>query len=45
MAAFTALAGIMTFAWPFATNESQLIAIATIYGYALPLFVTNCQLT
>lgn len=45
MAVFTATAGIMTFAWPFARNEPQLIAIATIYGYAWSLFVTNCQLT
>ncbi|KAG1734341.1 MFS general substrate transporter [Suillus lakei] len=32
--------GIMTFAWPFATNESQLIAIATIYGFSTGGFVT-----
>ncbi|KAG1831883.1 MFS general substrate transporter [Suillus variegatus] len=34
MAVFTAMAGITTFAWPFATNESQVIAIATIYGFS-----------
>jgi MCP family monocarboxylic acid transporter-like MFS transporter 10 len=45
MAAFTAMAGIMTFAWPLAKNESQLIAIATVYGCVWPLFVTSCQLT
>ncbi|KAG1782395.1 MFS general substrate transporter [Suillus placidus] len=39
MAAFTATAGIMTFCWPFATNESQLIAIATIYGFSSGGFV------
>jgi hypothetical protein len=37
MAPSTALAGIMTFIWPFAINESQLIAIAVIYGYAWQL--------
>ena len=35
MAPFTALAGIMTVVWPFAKNESQLIAIACIYGYGI----------
>ncbi|KAG2032204.1 MFS general substrate transporter [Suillus americanus] len=39
MAVFTAMSGIMTFAWPFATNESQLIAIATIYGFSSGGFV------
>ncbi|KAG1827421.1 MFS general substrate transporter [Suillus subaureus] len=39
MTAFTAMAGIMTFAWPFATNESQLIAITTIYGFSSGGFV------
>lgn len=39
MAAFTAMAGIMTFAWPLAKNESQLIAIATVYGFSSGGFV------
>ncbi|KAG1890889.1 MFS general substrate transporter [Suillus subluteus] len=39
MVIFTAMSGIMTFAWPFATNESQLIAIATIYGFSSGGFV------
>lgn len=39
MAAFTAMAGIMTFAWPFARNETQLIAIATVYGFSSGGFV------
>ncbi|KIK44199.1 hypothetical protein CY34DRAFT_11216 [Suillus luteus UH-Slu-Lm8-n1] len=34
MAAFTAVAGIVTFAWPFATNEIQLIVISCIYGFS-----------
>ncbi|KAG2068851.1 MFS general substrate transporter [Suillus decipiens] len=33
MAAFTAVAGIMTFAWPFAEDEIQLIVISSIYGF------------
>lgn len=33
MAPATAFAGIMTFAWPYAKNESQLIAIVAFYGY------------
>ena len=33
MAPATALAGILTFAWPYAKSESQLIAIVTFYGY------------
>ncbi|KAG2352447.1 hypothetical protein BDR07DRAFT_1437602, partial [Suillus spraguei] len=28
-----------TFAWPFATNKSQLIAIVTIYGFSSGAFV------
>ncbi|KAG2357011.1 MFS general substrate transporter [Suillus spraguei] len=39
MAAFTAMTGITTFAWPFATNKSQLIAIVTIYGFSSGAFV------
>ncbi|KAG2157000.1 major facilitator superfamily domain-containing protein [Suillus clintonianus] len=42
MAVLTALAGIMTIAWPFAKNESQLIAIAATYGYVLHLFTARC---
>ncbi|KAG2135292.1 MFS general substrate transporter [Suillus clintonianus] len=34
MAAFTAVAGIMTFAWPFAKNETQLIVISCLYGFS-----------
>lgn len=29
----TAIAGILTYAWPFAQDKSSLIAIAVIYGY------------
>lgn len=39
MIAFTAMAGITTFAWPFVTNESQLIAIVIIYGFSSGGFV------
>ncbi|KAG0707852.1 MFS general substrate transporter [Suillus ampliporus] len=34
MAAFTAVAGITTVAWPFAKNEYQLIVITIIYGFS-----------
>ncbi|KAG1756874.1 MFS general substrate transporter [Suillus paluster] len=34
MAAFTAVAGITTVAWPFAKNESQLIVITVINGFS-----------
>ncbi|KAG0708017.1 MFS general substrate transporter [Suillus ampliporus] len=34
MAAFTAAAGIFTFAWPFAKNETQLIIVSSIYGFS-----------
>ncbi|KAG2349997.1 MFS general substrate transporter [Suillus weaverae] len=40
MTAFTATAGITTFCWPFATNESQLITIAIIYGFSSGGFVS-----
>lgn len=43
MAILTTVTGITTIAWPFAKNESQLIAIAAIYGYALHLFTTSCS--
>jgi MCP family monocarboxylic acid transporter-like MFS transporter 10 len=43
MAVFTAITGIATIVWPFAKNESQLIAIAAIYGYALHLFTASCS--
>ncbi|KAG2154110.1 major facilitator superfamily domain-containing protein [Suillus clintonianus] len=40
MAVLTALAGIMTIAWPFAKNESQLIAITAFYGFSTGAYVT-----
>lgn len=40
MAAFTAVTGIATIAWPFAQNESQLIVIATIYGFSIGAYVS-----
>jgi hypothetical protein len=43
IAVFTTITGIATITWPFARNESQLIAIAAIYGYALHLFTARCS--
>ncbi|KAG1741426.1 MFS general substrate transporter [Suillus paluster] len=40
MAAFTAAAGIATFAWPFARNETQLIVISSIYGFSTGGYVS-----
>ncbi|KAG0707851.1 MFS general substrate transporter [Suillus ampliporus] len=40
MVPYTVLSGIMTLAWPFATNESQLIAIAAIYGFSYGGYVS-----
>ncbi|OJA18589.1 hypothetical protein AZE42_08599, partial [Rhizopogon vesiculosus] len=40
MAPATALAGIMTIVWPYAKSESQLIAIAVIYGLSFGAFVS-----
>ncbi|OJA09829.1 hypothetical protein AZE42_13306, partial [Rhizopogon vesiculosus] len=34
IAPFTALAAITTVVWPYAKSESQLIAIAAIYGFS-----------
>ncbi|OAX32245.1 MFS general substrate transporter [Rhizopogon vinicolor AM-OR11-026] len=38
MAPFAALAGIMTVVWPYAKSQSQLIAIAAIYGFSCGAF-------
>lgn len=32
MMPFTAAAGILTYAWPFAESQSSLIAVTVIYG-------------
>ncbi|KAG1741424.1 MFS general substrate transporter [Suillus paluster] len=40
MAAFTAVAGIVTFTWPFAKNETQLIVISSIYGFSTGGYVS-----
>ncbi|KAG1787917.1 MFS general substrate transporter [Suillus plorans] len=40
MAILTTVTGIATIAWPFAKNESQLIAIAVIYGFSLGAYVS-----
>lgn len=33
MIPFTALAGIMTYAWPFAQTEASLIVVTVFYGF------------
>ncbi|KAG1863604.1 MFS general substrate transporter [Suillus subalutaceus] len=40
MAIFTAITGITTIAWPFAKDEPQLIAIATIHGFSIGAYIT-----
>ncbi|KAG1756873.1 MFS general substrate transporter [Suillus paluster] len=40
MVPYTIVSGIMSFAWPFAKNESQLIAIAAIYGFSYGGYVS-----
>ncbi|KAG1779501.1 MFS general substrate transporter [Suillus placidus] len=40
MAAFTAVAGMMTFAWPFTKNEIQFIVISSIYGFSTGAYVS-----
>ncbi|KAG2052774.1 MFS general substrate transporter [Suillus hirtellus] len=40
MVILTTVTGIATIAWPFAKNESQLIAIAAIYGFSLGAYVS-----
>ncbi|KAG1890893.1 MFS general substrate transporter [Suillus subluteus] len=40
MVVMTAVTGIATIVWPFAKNESQLIAIAAIYGFSLGAYVS-----
>jgi hypothetical protein len=44
MAPATALAGIMTFVWPFAKDEFQLIVITSIYGFVWQIIVKYWQL-
>lgn len=40
MAIFTAVAGITTIAWPYAKDQSQLIAIATIHGFSMGGYIS-----
>ncbi|KAG2145060.1 MFS general substrate transporter [Suillus cothurnatus] len=40
MAIFTAVAGITTVAWPYAKDQSQLIAIATIHGFSMGGYIS-----
>lgn len=37
MIPFTAAAGILTYAWPFARTKGSLIAVTVIYGSVVPL--------
>ncbi|KAG1863613.1 MFS general substrate transporter [Suillus subalutaceus] len=37
---FTAITGITTIAWPFAKDEYQLIAIATIHGFSIGAYIS-----
>ncbi|KAG2150667.1 MFS general substrate transporter [Suillus bovinus] len=39
MAIYTAITGITTIAWPFAKDESQLIAIAIIHGFSIGAYI------
>ncbi|KAI6144132.1 MFS general substrate transporter [Pisolithus tinctorius] len=40
MIPFTGLAGILTFAWPYASSQGELIAISLIYGFASGTYVS-----
>ncbi|KIJ09651.1 hypothetical protein PAXINDRAFT_138798 [Paxillus involutus ATCC 200175] len=40
MTPFTAMAGVLTFAWPFARSKGSLIAIAVIYGFSCGTYVS-----
>ncbi|KAF4615050.1 hypothetical protein D9613_002448 [Agrocybe pediades] len=40
MVPFTAVAGILTYAWPFADTESSLIAVTVLYGFCTGAYVT-----
>ncbi|KIO04205.1 hypothetical protein M404DRAFT_1000711 [Pisolithus tinctorius Marx 270] len=40
MMPFTGLAGILTFAWPYASNQGELIAISLTYGFASGTYVS-----
>ena len=35
MIPFTALAGILTYAWPFAQTEASLIVVTVLYGFVV----------
>lgn len=42
----TFVAGILTYAWPFATSKGGFIVIAIIYGFVeAPIFIRLVQLT
>ncbi|KAH7924748.1 MFS general substrate transporter [Leucogyrophana mollusca] len=40
MTPFTAVAGILTFGWPFARSQGSLIGIAVVYGFSCGAYVS-----
>ncbi|GLB34493.1 putative monocarboxylate [Lyophyllum shimeji] len=40
MIPFTAVAGILTYAWPFARSEASLIVVVVIYGFSSGAYVS-----
>ncbi|KAI5985639.1 MFS general substrate transporter [Pisolithus albus] len=40
MIPFTGLAGILTFAWPYASSQGALIGVSVIYGFASGTYVS-----
>ncbi|EIW84681.1 MFS general substrate transporter [Coniophora puteana RWD-64-598 SS2] len=43
MTPFTVVAGVLTFAWPFARTQGSLIAVAVIYGGSCGAYVSLCS--
>ncbi|KAF9448304.1 MFS general substrate transporter [Macrolepiota fuliginosa MF-IS2] len=44
IAPMTAIAGIMTFAWPYAQSKNSLVAVGIIYGLTSSAFVSGISL-
>ncbi|KAF8065358.1 major facilitator superfamily domain-containing protein [Lyophyllum atratum] len=40
MIPFTAVAGVLTYAWPFARTQSSLIAVVVLYGFSSGAYVS-----
>lgn len=40
MIPFTFVAGILTYAWPFARSTAALIAVTLLYGYSSGMYVS-----